>query len=298
MNPIYRFTLSADDGTSQIAYPIYSGNLAKEYEKESGEEFFRASLSGELTFEGPDYKYIKEKEFDAQMGILIEISYDGTTFSEYWRGKFFRVDCAFDEDSETIKVKPSVDDKYGLLLAGMDKEYNLIELAPEIDEIRIDKRPMVQVYALGDSVVGCFLSGMWWEQECQEITNPTQLEDMHFALNQVIWKFVVSGTFSPELPDLFFGTSFNFGEDKNYINGDYYLEYISADSASYKGYFSIKRVSDDVALWDYYNPNSYLPTSMTLTPVVGHGATGNVVLERESWWKSVFCSREFGYNKN
>lgn len=281
MFPRYRFALSCDDGTSQNAYPIYGENLAKEFEKEGGEQFFRTKLSGDLTFEKDDYAYIMGKAFDAQFSIVISISYDWVNYSEYWKGKFFKADCDIDEDAQAISVNPSVDDDYGLLLAGMDKEYNLIDLAPEIESIKLDKRPMIQVYALGDSVVGCFLSGMWWEQECEEITDPSQLTSKHFSLNQTIWRFIVSGTFTPALPELFFGTPFSSGENKRYINGDYYLDFVSDDISSFRGYFSICRVSDDEVLWGYYNSNAGIPDSMTLTPIQGGGATGNVILERD-----------------
>ena len=60
MNPIYKFQLSAGSAT-QRAYPIYKDDLAKDFEKESGQEFFRAKLSGNLTLESHDYTFIISK---------------------------------------------------------------------------------------------------------------------------------------------------------------------------------------------------------------------------------------------
>ena len=60
MNPIYKFELTAGN-TTQQAFPIYKDDLAKDFEKESNQEFFRAKLSGKLTFESDDYTFIVSK---------------------------------------------------------------------------------------------------------------------------------------------------------------------------------------------------------------------------------------------
>ena len=138
MNPIYKFELSAN-GSTQQAKPIYKDSLAKDFEKESGQEFFRAKLSGELTFNGDDYNFIVLSSFDTQFGLEIFISYDwGQTWASYWTGTFWKTDCKFDEDSHTVKVKPTVSDQYNDVLAGLDKEYNLIDLAPQIIPVKAD----------------------------------------------------------------------------------------------------------------------------------------------------------------
>ena len=166
MNPIYKFELTAWN-TTQQAFPIYKDDLAKDFEKESNQEFFRAKLSGKLTFQRDDYTFIVSQAFDTQFVLEIFISYNaGQSWASYWRGTFWKTDCEFDGDAETVVVQPTVWDQYNDVLAGMDKEYNLIELAPEIAPVKADKRPMIQVYVPGQSVIGCFLSGMWWEQEC------------------------------------------------------------------------------------------------------------------------------------
>ena len=178
MNPIYRFEITANSTTRRV-FPIYGDALAKDYEKESGQEFFRAKLSGDLTFESADYDFITAQDFDEQYLLEIFISYNaGGTWATYWRGTFWKTDCKFDDDAKTVVVKPSVLDQYNEILAGLDKEYNLIDLAPAIAPVKADKRPMIQVYVPGQSVIGCFLAGMWWEQECT-------LESDEFVLSQI-----------------------------------------------------------------------------------------------------------------
>lgn len=204
MNPIYKFELTAN-GTTQRAFPIYKDDLAKDFEKESNQEFFRAKLSGKLTFESDDYTFIVSKAFDTQFILEIFISYNaGQSWTSYWRGTFWKTDCDFDDDAKYVVVQPTVLDQYNDVLAGMDKEYNLIELAPEIVPVKADKRPMIQIYVPGQSVIGCFLSGMWWEQEAEPESDETKLvDDFKFVLNKVMTIADVSGSMTPQLPNMF-----------------------------------------------------------------------------------------------
>ena len=274
-----------------IAYPVYKDDLAKDFEKESNQEFFRAKLSGNLSFVGPDYDWIVGRAFDFQFVITVFISYNaGQTWTEYWRGTFWKTDCEFDDDAKTVSVKPTVWDQYNDVLAGLDKEYNLIELAPEIVPVKADKRPMVQVYVPGQSVVGCFLSGMWWEQEAEPESDETKLvNDFHFSLNKVMTVADVSGSMSPQLPTAFskvFSGDERFDPraqgTQEFIASGYKLVYgYGAGSGGSQFSWTIVRVSDNVSLWRLAVPNQMpplLPVQITLTPVADSGATGNVTL--------------------
>lgn len=290
MNPIYKFQLS-DGSATQQAFPIYKDDLAKDFEKQSNQEFFRAKLSGKLTFESDDYTFIVSKAFDTQFVLEIFISYNaGQSWTSYWRGTFWKTDCEFDADAKTVIVQPTVWDQYNDVLAGLEKEYNLIELAPEIIPVKADKRPMIQVYVPGQSVIGCFLSGMWWEQEAEPESDETKLvNDFKFALNKVMTIADVSGTMSPQLPALFsksfLGDSrFNPGDmgSQEFIGTEYKLVYAYYGGSGGSQYsWTIVRISDNVSLWRYAVNNQYppaLPHNVTLTPVADSGATGNVTL--------------------
>lgn len=290
MNPIYKFELTAGN-TTQRAFPIYKDDLAKDFEKESGQEFFRAKLSGKLTFESDDYTFIVSKAFDTQFVLEIFISYNaGQSWTSYWRGTFWKTDCEFDNDAQTVVVQLTVWDQYNDVLAGMDKEYNLIELAPEIIPVKADKRPMIQVYVPGQSVIGCFLSGMWWEQEAEPESDETKLvNDFKFSLNKVFTIADVSGTMSPQLPAIF-GKSF-LGDARfnpremgtqEFTGTEYKLVYGYYGGSGGSQYsWTIVRISDNVSLWRYAVNNQFppeLPHNVTLTPVADSGATGNVTL--------------------
>ena len=279
MNPIYKFELSAN-GTTQRAFPIWSESMAKDFEKESGQQFFRAKLSGKLTFQRDDYSFIVNAAFDSQFTLEIFISYNaGQTWTSYWVGTFWKTDCEFDADSGTVVVTPSVLDQYTDVLAGMEKEYNLIELAPEIVQVKADKRPMIQVYVPGQSVIACFLSGMWWEQECEPESDPDVLAatgdgKLNFALNKTQRVIDVLEKGSLDIPDAFTGTAVEQNTSYEIINGAYKFKYIiSGGSASWQ----IVRVADDTILW-FTNDTTVpaLPYELTLQPNTGAGVTGNV----------------------
>ena len=283
MNPIYKFEITAGN-TTQQATPIYKDDLAKNFEKESGQEFFRAKLSGKLTFNGNDYAFIISKTFDTQFVLEIFISYNfGQSWASYWRGTFWKTDCEFDDDAKTVVVQPTVLDQYNDILAGLDKEYNLIDLAPSMAQIQADKRPMVQVYVPGQNVIGCFLSGMWWEQEAEPESNETKLvNDFHFSLNKSLRVVDTSQTGTPTIPNIFTGNVWAGMGTQDFTNGDYKFEhYYYASSSGSQESFRIIRVSDSQTMWkiDFTNqPGKTYPIELTLQPVWGSGATGTVTI--------------------
>lgn len=279
MNPIYKFTLSGG-GDTITARPVYKDDIAIEYALEQGQQFYRGKFSGKLTFEGPDYTFIVNKPFDTQFGLTISISYDrGQTWTEYWTGQFWKTDCEFNADDKTVIVTPTVQDRYAAVLEGMDKEFNLIDLAPEIRKVRIDKRPMIQIYVPGQTVVGCFLSGMWWEQECESVTNTSQLiNTYHFHLNKTRRILDVTQSGSPNLPIAAVSDALANGFF-NATAGGYTFRVTTPPGSTYRLY-EIIRVSDNTVLW-VYNTNTVAPTvpySVTLNPMSGSGATGTVTL--------------------
>lgn len=294
---------SYSDYVTPIAYPVYKDDLAKDFEKESNQEFFRAKLSGKLTFQSLDYDFIVAQPFDFQFVLEIFISYNaGQSWTSYWRGTFWKTDCEFDNDTQTVVVQPTVLDQYNDVLAGMDKEYNLIDLTPEIVPVKADKRPMIQVYVPGQTVIGCFLSGMWWEQECESVLESDTVEidgqtynaleyKYRFALNKVMTVADVSGTMSPALPNMFSKTfagneRFNpaTAGTTDFPGTDYTFRYFfTAGAGGATQNWQILRNSDSTVLWEKsYSggtlPDTSLPQTVVLTPVSGTGATGNVTL--------------------
>ena len=83
-----------------------------------------------------------ESETDNAYGFLLKCcsaSIDdksddwGQTYNQYYKAKFMKTDCTFNDDDKLVTVQPETIDQYNDVLAGLEKEYNLIELAPQIE---------------------------------------------------------------------------------------------------------------------------------------------------------------------
>lgn len=165
-----------DSWFNNVFNPIWGDDLTMAFAKESNEEFFRRKLEGKLTFVNNDYTYIKSKSLDYKFQMRIMFSSDNAkTWTDYWRGYFYWTDCEFDEDSKYIRVTPTVEDEYTEILAGLEKEYNMIDLEPAIYEINIKKRPVIQIIPFkadgSYSKAGCFkVDGTYWERDCNQVS--------------------------------------------------------------------------------------------------------------------------------
>jgi len=275
MHPIYRFVLSIDGENAMQAFPVYKDDLAIDYEQESGRRFFRGKFNGKITFVGDDFVRITAAAFDAEFGLEVLISYDaGNTWASYWTGQFWKTDCDFNEDDKTAIVTPTLKDRYNDVLAGLDKEYNLVDLKPEINPIKYDKRPLLQVYVKGTSTVGCFLSNMWWEQECDAINDGDALRDTyHFVLNKRFVLVDISQAGTPALPNFFAGEGLLSSQTFDVTKDGFRFVFTVGNPSV----CTIIRVSDGVTLWRNTNITfTGFPVSFTLQPVSGTDATGTV----------------------
>lgn len=187
MFPIYRFKLNG----SQVA-PKYNSGLALEYAQESSQKFYRTSLSGSLTFTESDYDAIMSQPFDFEHVLTIE-TLQNKVWALVWTGSFYRTDCTINIEDKKIEVKPTVKDEYVDIINGLDKEFNLVELKPAIENVNLRKRPLIQIYQPGESVVSCFIGGLYWEQDCDIVESANELTDnygfakiMDYAYIQVV----------------------------------------------------------------------------------------------------------------
>ena len=294
MNQIYRFQLSIVENGNTVgktAFPIYANGMSADYEKESNEEFFRKKINGKFTFVRDDYDWIIMRDFDTEYTLIVLISSDaGITWTEYWRGVFYKTDCEIDESNKSITVTPAANDKYKAVLDGLEKEFDLISLAPQIVPVNFSKRPVIQVYVPGQNVIGCFLSGMYWEQECESEDDTAKLTQTgdgkpNFQLCKTARVVDVTQQATPAIPDVYFGDAWNtaVGTDTgtiDFTNGAYKFErYYMSQSGGSAEQFRIVRVSDSQVMWmtGFTNvpPKTY-PLELTLTPVSGSGAVGDV----------------------
>lgn len=165
MTPIYKWQIEIN-GMSYDAYPVYGDNMALEYTMENSEKFFRGELSENMTFVGDDMERIMNTSFEQRFNLTLFISTDGGgTWSEYYKCMFYKTDCTINLDDKTITVKPSVNDRYIAVLNGMDKEYDLIKLAPVIQPLNAQKKPMFQFWTVGENIITSVSGGMSFETD-------------------------------------------------------------------------------------------------------------------------------------
>lgn len=285
MKPIqYKFIIQAD-GESRVVTPAYKSDLSLEYELESGQQFFRKKFSGKLAFIRDDYDYLNEKDFNTEFVLLLQESKDGgKTWSEYYRGKFMKTDCTWNDDNKKCEVNPNVYDEYNDVVAGLDKEYNLIKLSPEIKRLTIKKRPLIQVYLPGESVISCFLGGTYWEQDVIEATEDEEylVNKCYFANTSPHQEIVVKESPYTDLTNAVFVGSTKNGYSKV---GDYRLEYFEYSETEYDEenryvvtlYNGLKLYKGEKVGWQFtqydiyyenYNPiPKALPKTATLTAI-------------------------------
>lgn len=228
-----KFYIQIDDGERSEVRPIWTEDANIVYEMESQERFYRKRFDGKLRFIGNDYDIINNARFDSTMWLYVE--YNNVPLVTT---RFYKTDCTFDVDNKKIEVSPKTYDEYEDVINGMEKEYNLAKMGVDNIPVRIYKRPMVQIYVSGDSVVSCFLSNMAWEQSATSTTDGSVLYNTyHFrniSLLGEIW--VTAGTGAPEeINGLYTGevTNENLSSDLylqegRFIRNDglYYITYV------------------------------------------------------------------------
>lgn len=281
------------------ANPIYKDDLAKEYELETNQRFYRAKLSGKISFIRDDYDFINTRPFDYEFLYGIDKSNDGgKTWLPYFSGKFMKTDCTFVDYDKKVTVQPDVIDDYNEVLAGLEKEYNLITLAPTIQRITINKRPLIQIYVPGDSIVSCFLGGMNWEQDANATTDQNALvKTYHFALCNILKEIqITSGGTPSEVAGLYSGRMAT-GSSADEFTGNLYPDnsngyYILISQKRLGGGIpfgaasvQIRRQSDDVIMFKYakITDEPFDTLEFDLNAAEGSGATGTMHADMKSY---------------
>lgn len=185
MNIRYKFYV---DGR-EMNPAIYSNDLSMDISPESGQEFTRRKLSGTLVFQREDFVFIAEKSIEAEMTLKITRSKDKGAFYDYYISKFSKTDCSWNYDNRTVSIKVETDDGYTDVLAGLDKEFDLIKLSPKIQKCMVVKRPCVQLHIENDSSVTSYASGTYWEQD---VINDAGLTQNMWAFSSFMLTFTMS----------------------------------------------------------------------------------------------------------
>jgi len=242
MTGIYRWFINE----TQV-YPTYKSDLSKDIEKETNQMFFRPKLNGKLRFKRDDYDFLNDSSFETEFILTCERFYEGIWQFDY-KSRFMKTDCIWDIDHEVVEVTVETLDNYNKILAGQEKEFDLIKLNPAITALLLDKRPLIQIYSPSDDVVSCFIGGIYWEQPVKTVVDSeSDLVNIYkFAQSTSMRKATLTNTLTPviDVSGLYIGRSDdNMNRDLYRIEERYYTGTIT-------GYgYSIVRNLDNVELY-------------------------------------------------
>lgn len=254
----YQFILTAG-ATTRVAHPIWKRDTSIEYAYEQNQQFMRRQLTGNLVFILDDYDFIMAQSIETKLYVTIKADWNHSgTFINYWHGAFHLTDCTINTDDRNISVKPEVEDRYNKILAALDKEYDLIKLKPPTQQVSYYRRPLMQIYALGESIINCYLGGMHWEQEVSAINDEEDLIDYNFGrfseLEEINLSTSIAGLTAPFIGSYDHGTYLGEWECMENSSGIYYMTYFAyIDGAVVKNGLRIKRRDDPNAtvLWEF-----------------------------------------------
>ena len=279
MNPVYRYSING-----YPANPIIPANMAKEYNRENGQRYFRTKLSGKIVFVAYDFEYLMSQPFDTNFIFLVEYFVNGA-WTTYYRGKFNKTDCMWDVDNKRVEATLTTYDEYINILNGLNKEFNLIRLNPALEQLTITKRPLIQIYVPGDNKVSCFLGGTYFEQDAQEITDLSQLTNVYkFTQMGSITEFNVEGAASPlAVVSAYAGKT---GATYYGNNNTYKMTYVSYPEEDQYGQptgntvyeYTIVRVSDGQDMFKSVGLGLPFGQDVEMLPVSGSGATGKLIV--------------------
>jgi hypothetical protein len=245
-----------------LSRPIYGEDLSKDYELETEQQFYRAKLSGTLSYLRDDFDYINSSPFDSE--FLVDIFNSNPVEKDvpvpYFSGKFTKTDCTFNLDDKKVSTSLTTVDEYTDILAGLEKEYDLIPLTPVIQKVDYSKRPLIQIYVPGDSLISCFLGGTYWEQEATPTTDNSLYDDFHFTRISLIKELTVTGTSIPAVNGVYYGSllitqysGYNMYEGNLIKEGSNY--YINVrhqyGTQAVRSWYEIRRNSDNQVVFDF-----------------------------------------------
>lgn len=267
MQPNYRFTIRKGNTTSQRrVYPLFNDDVTLKWEHDNGEYYFRKKLSGTFTFVNDDFDFVYNSNLETEFVLLV---YEDTQL--LWEGKFYKTDCVFNIDDRTFTASPEMNDIYSDVLSGMEKEFDLVKLLPEIQAIQLDKRSMIQIYALGESSVSCFFQGMTWEQPCTEVDSAADMtREYHFA--EMMKKRLVELSGVKDIPPTIYGDITDPNVPFSFSRGEY--TFTMATGGAQGGYYATL-YKKGVPMWksNVLGASSY-PNKFQMNPIAGSGASG------------------------
>lgn len=212
-----RFTTAnqyyAPDSEKPVIYhvseaAVYYNKLSKIYERESGQQFFRQKLSGNINVFGTTYdKLVSYSYEDKLLFIVQKYNEKSEGWYDYFKGEFNLTDCKFNKSLKKCELKVTAIDDYSTMLERYEDKYDLIKLAPELTQIQLAKRAVIQLYIAGSDTVSNLLGGTYWEVDTLESVDSHEKLDntYHFHLISTVPELFIKDALQ-ELNGAYVGT--------------------------------------------------------------------------------------------
>lgn len=271
-----RCTLAGATEESVSVYPRFN-DVTLDYEREQGEIFYRKSFSGEVTFVGADYDLIANAPYATRFVLRITRWYPDGTTKQLSLSEFYKTDCEFDDDKKMVTVSPSEIDSYQSVIDSLDREYSIQDLLPQMTDLTIYKRPLIQIYVIGDDVLQNYTAGNSFEQDCG-LLDSNELEQFHFYDNGLLvsMRIVIGRDPQGSSPD---ASGIYAGGGK--VGNNFRLDCISGKSY-YVMFFPLTNGQVQVAIYNsagtelFYGEGTEESPSIYCNAVAGSGATGSM----------------------
>lgn len=173
----------------------YSDKMEIITERENENIFFRRKLSDPIDFTGKDFAYIMSQPIGHRFLVVLKYRKSHESgYVDYFTGFFYKTDCKFNLDDKRVTATIKTLDQYTNILDGLEREQDLIKLGVERTPLKMDKRPVVQIYIPGDDVITSVLSGSYWEQSANSTIDIDALHnDFKFSLSNLPREVLITG---------------------------------------------------------------------------------------------------------
>lgn len=160
---IRRLKSNGDFIKAKYVTPHYK-SLKKTYKKESNQMFFREALDGKFIVYGDDYNFIVESSLEDKFQLIVY-----KAINAYVLADFNKSDCIINHSKCSVEIKLTYHDKYTNILDKYENTYDLLKIAPEITQLTLTKRSIVQIYIRGAETISSFSGGTYWETDVNEV---------------------------------------------------------------------------------------------------------------------------------
>lgn len=242
--------------------------LTKEYKKESGQQFFRESIAGDITLVGGDYIKLYNYTLEDKGIFIISMSasnkYTGLNKYNlsiaYSISVFSKTDITFNNSKNNCSIKLNSYDNYQDILDGYKNKYDVIKLSPRITRVELYKRPVMQVYVQGSNSIVNIAGEMSFNTAVSEddLTDTQLVTDYHFSICLYLEEVMVP--YDKAVESRYPGVSGRYCGKYGVLsheNGKYQLLNASPNNPDTYNYWHIKRLSDNKiigtskAMWQY-----------------------------------------------